>query len=141
MANQQKIVPMGRLQGVTIEIEGASTQIDFEVIEIVDDSNPYPALLEIDWAVDMNGVINLKRRKMIFKKKCLHVVVPLDLAEGACYTKPVRNEDSNDELDGIYQITAQDQDQVNLTVDERISWEHDISCTLDSDEEIKQWQN
>ena len=32
MANQQKILPMGRLQGVTMDIEGVSTQIDFEVI-------------------------------------------------------------------------------------------------------------
>jgi len=61
MASQQKIVPMGRLQGVTVDIDGMSTQIDFEVIEIVDDSNPYLALLGIDWAMDMNGVINLKK--------------------------------------------------------------------------------
>jgi len=40
---------MGRLQGVTMDIEGMSTQIDFEVIEIVDDSNPYPTLLGIYW--------------------------------------------------------------------------------------------
>ena len=61
MANQQKIIPMGWLQGVTIDIEGGSTLADFEVIEIVDDSNPYPMLLGIDWATDMNGVINLKK--------------------------------------------------------------------------------
>jgi len=38
-----------------------SALADFEVIEIVDDNNPYPALLGIDWATDMNGVINLKK--------------------------------------------------------------------------------
>ena len=47
MANQQKIIPMGRLQGVTVDIEGASTLADFEVIEIIDDSNPYLALGKI----------------------------------------------------------------------------------------------
>jgi len=47
MVNQQKILPMGRLQGVTVDIEGASTQANFEVIEIVYDNNPYPALLGI----------------------------------------------------------------------------------------------
>ena len=99
---------MGRLQGVTVDIEGASIQIDFEVIEIVDDNNPYLALLGIDWTTDMNGVINLKNWKMIFEKKSLRIVVPLDLAEGARYTKPVCNEDSEDELDCIYQITTQD---------------------------------
>jgi len=36
MENQQKIVPMGRPKGITIDIAGASTQIDFEVIEVMD---------------------------------------------------------------------------------------------------------
>ena len=53
MVNQQKIIPMGRLQGVTMDIEGASTLVDFEVIEIVDDSNPYHALLGTDWDTDI----------------------------------------------------------------------------------------
>jgi len=83
MVNQQKIFPMGRLQGVTVDSKGVSVQVDFEVIEIVDDSNPYPALLGIDWATDMNGIINLKKHKMILAKKSLRVVVPLDPAEGA----------------------------------------------------------
>jgi hypothetical protein len=106
MANQQKIIPMGRLQGITVDIEGASALADFEVIEIVDDNNPYPALLGIDWATDMNGVINLKKRKMIFEKKSLRVVVPLDPAEGSRYTEPVRDYESDDDLDCIYKITA-----------------------------------
>jgi len=48
MANQQKIIPMGQMQGLTVDIEGVSALADFEVIEIVDDNNPYPALLGID---------------------------------------------------------------------------------------------
>jgi len=107
---------MGWLQGVTIDIEGASTLDDFEVIEIVDENNPYPALLGIDWATDMNGVINLKNQKMIFEKKLLHVIVPLDLAEGSCYTEPVRNYESDNDLDCIYKITVRDQDWLNLIV-------------------------
>lgn len=63
-ANQHKIIPMGRLHGVTVDIEGARAIVDFEVIKIVDDSNPYPTLLGIDWAFDMNEVINLKKRNM-----------------------------------------------------------------------------
>ncbi len=47
MANQQKILPMGRLQRITVDIEGASALADFEVIEIVDDKNSKPALLGI----------------------------------------------------------------------------------------------
>lgn len=52
---------MGRLQGVTVDIDAVITLTDFMVIEIVDDSNPHPTLLGIDWAMDMNGVINLKK--------------------------------------------------------------------------------
>ena len=69
-----------------MEIEGESALVDFEVIEIVDDNNPYPALLGIDWATDMNEVINLNKCKMIFENKSLHVVVLLDPAEGSRYT-------------------------------------------------------
>lgn len=61
MANQQKIIPMGRLQGVTVDIEGANVVVNFEVTEILDNINPYPALLGINWATDMNGVINLNK--------------------------------------------------------------------------------
>jgi len=52
---------MGWLRGVTMDIEGGSALAYFEAIEIVDDNNPYPVLLGIDWATDMNGVINLKK--------------------------------------------------------------------------------
>ena len=89
-----------------MDIEGASVQVDFEVIEIVDDNNPYPMLLGIDWATDMNSVINLKKRKMIFEKNSLLVVVPLDPAEGARYTKLMHDDDSDDDLDYIYKITV-----------------------------------
>ena len=101
------------------------------MIDIVDESNPYPTLLGIDWAIDMNGVINMKKHKMIFKKKSLRVVVLLDLAKGARYIEPVRNDNSDDILDCIYNITTQEEDWVNPTVDGRISWEHESSCTSD----------
>ena len=69
---------MGCLHGVTINIEPACAIANFEVIEIADDSNPYIELLGIDWEFDMNAVINLKNQEMIFEKKSLRVVVPLD---------------------------------------------------------------
>lgn len=61
MTNQHKFIPMVRLQEVTVDIKGVSALADFEVIEIADDNNPYHMLLGIDWATDMNGVINLKK--------------------------------------------------------------------------------
>jgi len=137
MANQQKILPMGRLQGVTMDIDGVTTQTDVEVIELINDTNPYPALLEIDWAIDMKEIINLKRRTMNFEKKSLRVVVPLDPAEGECYTKPVCNEETNDELDCIYQIVVQNPGQMHYNDNRRTSWERESICTIDSEEETE----
>lgn len=84
----------------------------------------------------MNGVINLKKRTMSFERKSLRVVVPLDPAEGVCYTEPVRGyEESEDELGQIYKITTRDQDWINPMTDGRISWDRESSCTSDSNEE------
>lgn len=33
---------MGQLYGVMVDIGDASALVDFKVIEIIDDSNPYP---------------------------------------------------------------------------------------------------
>ena len=41
--------------------------VDFEVIEIIDDSTPYPVLLGIDWAFDNQVIINLKKKTMSFE--------------------------------------------------------------------------
>jgi len=117
MENQQKIIPMGWLQGVIVDIESMSALADFEVIEIVDDNNPYPVLLGIDWATDMNRVISLKKQKMIFENKSLCIIVPLDPTERLRYTKPFCDYESDDNLDCIYEITVRDQDWVNPIVD------------------------
>lgn len=128
---------MGRLQGVTVNIEGVSMQEYFEVIEIVNDNNPYLVLLGIEWATDMNIVINLKRCKMIFEKKSLRVVVLLDLAKGARYTEPLCDNNSDDDLDCIYKITTREEYCVNPIINGRISWDHKISCTLDLEKDLE----
>lgn len=137
MANQQKILRMGWLQGVTVDINDVMTQTEFEVIELIDDSIPYPALLGIDWAIDMKGIINLKRCTMTFEKKSLHVVVPLDPAEWEHYSEPIHNEENNDELDHIYQITAQNPGQMHYNDNKRTSWERESICTIDSEEKME----
>lgn len=121
MANQQNILPMGRLQGITVDIKGVSALTNLEVIEIFNDDNPYPVLLGIDWTTDMNGVINLKKCKMIFEKKSPRVVVLLDPAEGSRSIEPVRDNESDDDLDCICKITSLEEDWVNPTTDGRIS--------------------
>ena len=78
---------------------------------------------------------------MIFEKKSLSIIVPLDPAEGSCYTEPVRDYESDDDLDCIYKITTRDQDCVNPIADGRITWDRESSCNSDSNEELERWQN
>ena len=66
LANYQKVCPLGRLSNVPVDMNGVRSLADFEVIDIIDDSNPFPALLGIDWDFDNLEVINLKKKKMTF---------------------------------------------------------------------------
>jgi hypothetical protein len=50
--NQHNIVPIGQLIGVPVNIDGMHIMADFEVIEIVDDIQPYPYLMGMEWVVD-----------------------------------------------------------------------------------------
>ena len=67
LANKKKVNPMGRLSNMSVDIDGVRSLVYFEVIEIIDDSNPFPALLAIDWAFDNLTVINLKKKQMTFE--------------------------------------------------------------------------
>ena len=136
LANQQKIVPLGRFPSVLVDIDGVSTLADFEVIEIIDDSNPYTALLGIEWAIDNAVVINLKKRQIPFEGKGLRVIVPLDPSQGERYTEPLRDED-HDVLDHIYNITAKEEDYVDPTAEGIMDWQCDSSCMIDSDEGLE----
>ena len=64
LANQLKFLPIGRLPQVPVEVEGLRTYAKFEVIEIVDDMDPYPALTEIIWDIGNQTVINFKKRTL-----------------------------------------------------------------------------
>ena len=67
MANQYCIVPIGRLEDVEVDIAGVKNYTDFEVIDIMGDKDPYPALLGIDWAFENYTIIDLKKELMIFE--------------------------------------------------------------------------
>ena len=47
-ANQQNIIPLGRLSKIMVYIAGVKVRADFEVIQIVEDMDPYPGLLGLD---------------------------------------------------------------------------------------------
>ena len=67
LANQTKVIPIGRLSHAIFNVEGLRTYANFEVINIVDDTNPYPTLLGIDWAIDNQTIINFKKRILSFE--------------------------------------------------------------------------
>jgi hypothetical protein len=57
LENQHRVLPIGRLKGVTVDLDGVCTKTYFEVIEIVDDTTPYPTLLGLDWAFENQTII------------------------------------------------------------------------------------
>jgi hypothetical protein len=73
---------------VIVDLYGVCTKEDFEVIEIVDDTTPYLALLGLDWVFDNRTIINLKTRKMTFESREYRVIAPLDPSEGERFVEP-----------------------------------------------------
>jgi hypothetical protein len=43
------MLPIGRLKGVTVDLDGVCIMENFEVIEIVDGTTSYQTLLRLDW--------------------------------------------------------------------------------------------
>ena len=122
LTNQEKVLPIGRLSQVPINIEGLRTFADFEVINIVDDTNPYPALLGIDWAIYNHIIINFKKRILSFEDDEMRVVSPIDPQDGQRYVELVNNEGQGDYLDHICNVNTLKDDYVNPIVDGNLSW-------------------
>jgi hypothetical protein len=105
------------------------------MIDIVDESTPYPILLGLDWAFDNQTIIELKKRQMIFEVEYLKVTAPLDPTEGRRYVEPVKGKDFNN----LYNMITQMDDYVNPTTNGVLSWRIISSCTLDSKEALENW--
>ena len=73
--------------------------MDFEVINIVDDTDPYPVLPWIDWDVDNQTIINFKKMILSFEDNEIRVVSPIDPLEGQRYIDPIHNDGQADYLD------------------------------------------
>ena len=100
------ILPIDRLTQVPVEVEGLGTYVDLEVIDIVDDTNPYPTLLRIDWVIYNHTIINFKRIILSFEDSEIRVVAPIDSLEGQRYGEPVNSEGKGNYLDHIYKIMS-----------------------------------
>lgn len=75
---------------------------EFEVIEIMDDNNPYLDLIRLDKDFDMDAIILMKIKSLVFEKNGTRVIFPLDPFEGARYKKLVCDEYCDEENDNIY---------------------------------------
>ena len=89
---------------VPVKIEGTSTYANFKGIDIVEDTNMYPALLGIDSGMNKCTIINFKKRSLTFEDDKLWVVALVDPIEGHKYVKKVNNEGQDGYLDHIYKI-------------------------------------
>ena len=118
LMNQHTIVPIGRLTRVPMNMDGVCNVVKFEVIEIVDDNQPYIALMGLEWVFDNKAIINMKRREMIFEVRDLRVITPLDPTEGKRYIELARGND----IDNLYNMTVWMDDYVNPTIDGALSW-------------------
>jgi hypothetical protein len=105
-----------------VNIEGVRTKDDFYVIEIMDDSEPYPALLGIDRDFDNNVVLNLKKRQMSFEVDTLCVITPMDPNEVDRYNDLMNEDAGSYVIEIIYNITGHREDYINPTADRELIW-------------------
>jgi len=140
LANQQKIIPFGRLELVWIDIEGVRSIAAFEVIEIVYDSIPYPALLGYEWAFENLSIVNLKKRQLVLEQGDLRVIAPLDPKDGRRYVETIKGGMVDEGIDSLYKVTARTKDYINSTIDGNLSWRRISSYTSDTKEGLENWQ-
>ena len=74
-------------------------------------------------------VIDLKKRQITFEDTQIQVIAPLDPFQGPRYIEPIQAEDEARNMESLYQMTANQSDCINSTVEGNISWRCDISCT------------
>ena len=67
LKNQLKVLSIGWLNQVPVKVEGLRTYSNFKVINIVNDTNPYPTLLGFDWEIENQTIINFKRIILSFE--------------------------------------------------------------------------
>ena len=118
LENQSKVLPIGRLTQILVEVEGLRTYVDFQVIDIVDDTNPYPTISGIDWVINNQTIVNFKKIILSFEDSELRVVAPIVPLEGQRYVEPVHSEGQGNYLDHIYNIKSARDDNVNPTADQ-----------------------
>jgi hypothetical protein len=111
------------------------TKVDFEVIDILDDTTPYPAFLGLDWAFENQAIINLKTHKMTFESGEYRVIASLDPSKGERFVEPMFLD--LEEIIQLYRTTTRDEDYVNPTADGILSWQSITSWETNSDTSLE----
>jgi hypothetical protein len=133
---------MGRMEDVEVDVAEVKMIVDFEVIEIMGDEDPYPALLGIDWDYDNYGVIDLTRDTMIFEADGLKLVQPLDPYMGPRYIEPTDNNMESEVIDQLYTITTgMKQDYIKPTTNGSVSCRTLQSAKEDSKIDFNSWNH
>jgi hypothetical protein len=104
VTNQHRVLPIGRIKGVTVDLDGVHTMEDFEVIEIVDGTSPYPKLLLLDWEFENQAIFNPKTRKMAFELGEYRAIAPLDPSKGERFVEPTCLD--LEEINQLYRTTV-----------------------------------
>jgi hypothetical protein len=86
-------------------------------MEIVDDHQPHPMPMGLEWAFENKVVINMKKREMIFEVGELKVTRPLDPTEGKRYIETYKG----NEIDNLYNMTVKMDEYVNTNIDGALS--------------------
>ena len=85
------------------------------MIDIINDTNPYPKILGIDWVIDNQTIINFKIIILSFEDYEIRVVAPIDPLKGQRYVNLVNNEDQGNYLDQLYNVMSSKYDYINPT--------------------------
>ena len=115
------------------------TYADFEVIDIVDDTNPYHALVGIYWEINNQNIINFNKRILSFEDYEIRVVAPIDHLEGDQYVEHVHSKGKYNYLDQLYNIMSLKEDYINPTTDGNLSWRSVSLCMFDSGDAMENW--
>ena len=70
---------------------------------------------------------------MTFEDTQIQVIAPLDPFQCPRYIEPIQAEDEARNMESLYQMTTNQSDYINPTVEGNISWRCDSSCASDSD--------
>jgi len=141
MTKQYFIYPMGRLLNIEVDLVGMKIIVNFKVIVIMGEKDPYLDLLGIYFSYENYAFIDLKKETMTFKSNGMNVTEPIYLYQGPRYNDP---KDDNMEVDVINQLYAliagKIVDYINPTIDGLVSWRSVQLADEDSKETFNDWQ-